>query len=202
MIFRTALLAIATSTALICSQSFAQALTPVRIRGEITAVDAMTLTVRRQGGETVQIALKPDQAVGSVKKLMLADITPGSFIGTATKTTPDDKLIAMEILVFPEAARGSGEGHYPWDLAPGSMMTNANVDAVVAGVEGRVLKLSYKGGSKDVIVPEDVVVVTPAPASRADLLVGKRVFMIATGVSPNLSAGRITVEKDGVAPPM
>ena len=180
MIFRNALLAIATSAALICSQSFAQAPTPVRIRGEITAVDATTLTVRRQGGETVQIALKPDQAVGSVKKLMLADVAPGSFIGTATKTTPDSKLIAMEILVFPEAARGSGEGHYPWDLAPGSMMTNANVDAVVAGV----------------------VVVTPAPASRADLLVGKRVFMIATGVSPNLSAGRITVEKDGVAPPM
>jgi hypothetical protein len=72
----------------------------------------------------------------------------------------------------------------------------------VTDVNGRTMKLSYKGGSKEVTVPEDVPVVTPAPASRSDLLVGKKVFVIAQGDPSHLSASRIYVEKDGVAPPM
>jgi hypothetical protein len=111
-------------------------------------------------------------------------------------------LTALEVLVFPEAARGAGEGHYAWDLMPGSMMTNANVDMVANGVNGRVLTLSYKGGSKEVIVPETTPVVTFAPAMRADLIVGKKVLVNATGSSSSYVATRIVVEKDGVAPPM
>ncbi|MDB5947185.1 MAG: hypothetical protein JWQ33_2211, partial [Ramlibacter sp.] len=145
---------------------------------------------------------KPDQAVGSVKNIALSDIKPGSFIGTATKTMPDGSLVAVEVLVFPEAARGTGEGHYAWDLMPGAMMTNANVETVMSGVNGRTMKLTYKGGSKEVTVPENVPVVTPSTATRADLLVGKKVFVVAEGEAPNFRAARIVVEKDGVAPPM
>jgi hypothetical protein len=188
--------------AFVGSQVLAQAPTPVRIRGEIVAIDTNTMTVKRKSGGTVKISIKPDQAISSVKKVGLADIKPGSFIGTATKTTPDGKLVAMEVLVFPEAGRGTGEGHYEWDLLPGSMMTNANVDTVAAGVNGRNLKLSYKGGSKEVTVPENVPVVTPVPATRADLIVGKKVFVVAQGEPSSLSATRVIVEKDGVAPPM
>jgi hypothetical protein len=188
--------------AFIGGQVLAQVPTPVRIRGEIAAIDANTLTVQRKSGGTVKLAIKPDQTISSVKNLALADIKPGSFIGTATKTAADGKLVALEVLVFPEAARGTGEGHYEWDLAPGSMMTNANVDTVAAGVNGRNLKLSYKGGSKEVMVPESTPVVTPAPATRADLIVGKKVFVIAHGEPSNLSVTRVYVEKDGVAPPM
>jgi len=180
----------------------AQAPAPVRIRGAIVAVDANTLTVQRKNGDTVKIAVKPDQVISSVKNVGLAEIKQGSFIGTATKTAADGKLIAVEVLVFPEAGRGTGEGHYEWDLMPGSMMTNANVDTVAAGVNGRNLKLSYKGGSKEVTVPENAPVVTPAPATRADLIVGKKVFVVAHGEPSSLSASRIFVEKDGVAPPM
>jgi hypothetical protein len=175
---------------------------PVRVRGEIVAVDANTLTVRHTGGETVKLALPPDLAVGAVKNIRLADIKKGAFIGTATKLGPDGNQVAVEVLVFPESARGTGEGHYAWDLLPGSMMTNANVDTVASGVHGRTLHLSYKGGSKDVVVPENTPVVTFAPATRADLVAGKKVFVVAKETPAGLIASRIVVEKDGVAPPM
>jgi hypothetical protein len=180
----------------------AEAPAPTRIRGDIVAVDATTLTVHRRSGDTVKIAIKPDQAVGALKNIKLADIEKGAFIGTATKAAPGGKLVAVEVLVFPEAARGTGEGHYAWDLIPGSMMTNANVDTVMKSVNGRTLQLSYKGGTKEVDVPEKTPVVTFAPATRADLIVGKKVFVIANGAPAELAAARIFVEKDGVAPPM
>jgi hypothetical protein len=198
------LMLLATSVAVFSSQVFAQTPAPAttRIRGEIVAVDATTLTVHRRSGDTVQIAIKPDQAVGALKNIKLADIKPGSFIGTATKPEPDGKAVAVEVLVFPESARGTGEGHYAWDLLPGSMMTNANVDTVTQDVNGRKLKLSYKDGSNEVMVPDNVPVVTPVPATRADLVPGKKVFVVATGDAAKLSAVRIYVEKNGVAPPM
>jgi hypothetical protein len=175
---------------------------PVRVRGEIIAVDATTLTVLHTSGETVRIALAPDLAVGAVKNVKLADIQKGAYIGTATKLGPDGTQVAVEVLVFPESARGTGEGHYAWDLLPGSMMTNANVDTVASGVHGRTLHLSYKGGSKEVVVPENTPVVTFAPATRADLVAGKKVFVVAKETAPGLVASRVVVEKDGVAPPM
>jgi hypothetical protein len=176
---------------------------PTRIRGEIAAVDANTVTVKRRGsGEIVKMALKSDVNVGAVRNIDLAAIKKDAFIGTATETGADGKLTALEVVVFPEAARGTGEGHYAWDLMPGSMMTNANVDMVASGVRGRVLTLSYKGGSQEVTVPENAPVVTFAPAMRADLIVGKKVFVVATGSSASYTATRIVVEKDGVAPPM
>ena len=175
---------------------------PVRVRGEIVAVDTNTLTVRHTSGETVKLALAPDLAVGAVKNVKLADIQKGAFIGTATRLGPDGNQVAVEVLVFPESARGTGEGHYAWDLMPGSMMTNANVETVASGVHGRTLHLTYKGGSKDVVVPENTPVVTFAPATRADLLTGKKVFVVAKETAPGLVASRVMVEKDGVAPPM
>ena len=118
-----------------------------------------------------------------MKNIKLADIKPGSFVGTAATTGTDGKLTATEVLVFPEAARGTGEGHYAWDLGPNSSMTNANVDSVVQGTSGRDLKLSYKGGNNSVTVPENVPVVTFAPAARTDLTAGKKVFVVASPVN-------------------
>ena len=202
----TALRLFAGAALIASSAAFAQdapAPAPTRIRGDIAAVDATTITIKRKGsGDLVKMALKSDVNVGAVKNIRLADIKKDAFIGTATETGADGKLTALEVVVFPETARGTGEGHYAWDLMPGSMMTNANVDMVASGVQGRVLTLSYKGGSKEVTVPENTPVVTFAPAMRADLIVGKKVFVVATGSSASYTATRIVVEKDGVAPPM
>jgi hypothetical protein len=181
----------------------APAAKPARIRGDIVSLSGDTLTVHRRSGDTITVDMKSDTPVTSVKNMKLADIKAGSFIGTAATTGTDGKLTATEVLVFPEAARGTGEGHYAWDLAPNSTMTNANVDQVVTGTSGRDLKLSYKGGSNTVTVPENVPVVTFAPATRADLVAGKKVFIIASPVKDTeFAASRVVVEKDGVAPPM
>ena len=110
---------------------------------------------------------------------------------------------AIEVLVFPEAMRGAGEGHYAWDLEPGSMMTNGTVTGVVEAKSGRELSLSFKGSSNKIIVPPGVPIVTFAPAERADLKPGAPVMFGATkNAAGELAASRITVGKDGVAPPM
>ncbi|PXW22933.1 hypothetical protein [Paraburkholderia caballeronis] len=176
---------------------------PARIRGEIVSLDGDVLKVHRRSGDTVSIDLKPSVAVSAVKAIQLSDIKPGTFIGTAATTGTDGKMTATEVVVFPEAARGTGEGHYAWDLGPNSTMTNANVDTVVQSTNGRNLTLSYKGGSNEVTVPPNVPVVTFAPAARTDLTPGKKVFVVATPASQGqYTAQRVVVEKDGVAPPM
>ncbi|CAD6559337.1 hypothetical protein [Paraburkholderia metrosideri] len=179
------------------------AVKPSRIRGDIVSLDGDVLKVHRRSGDTVSIDLKPTVTVSAVKSMQLSDIKPGSFIGTAATTGTDGKLTATEVVVFPEAARGTGEGHYDWDLGPNSSMTNANVDTVVQGTSGRDLKLSYKGGNNTVTVPTNVPIVTFTPATRTDLTAGKKVFVVATPASQGtFVAQRVVVEKDGVAPPM
>ncbi|WP_118183575.1 hypothetical protein [Paraburkholderia phosphatilytica] len=187
------------------SVAFAQtpAAKPERIRGEVVSLDGNTLKVHRRSGDTVDIALAPNATISAVKALQLSDVKQGEFIGTAATTGADGKLTATEVVVFPEAARGTGEGHYAWDLGPNSSMTNANVDSIVQGTSGRDLKLSYKGGNNTVTVPANVPIVTFIPAARSDLVAGKKVFVVATHPTQGTFEGqRVVVEKDGVAPPM
>ena len=176
---------------------------PSHIRGTIASLDGQTLIVATREGPKASIALADKTNIATMKKLDLSAITPGSFIGTAAQPGKDGQLEAMEVLVFPEAGRGTGEGHYDWDLAPGTSMTNANVDAAVESKSGRELTLSYKVGSVKVTVPPGVPVVTPAPATRADLVPGAPVFVVARHADDgSLSAAFVAVGKDGVAPPM
>ena len=138
-----------------------------------------------------------------MKKVDLASIAPGTYIGMTARPGSGNELQAVAVVVFPENLRGAGEGHRDWDLAPGTTMTNANVEAAVQGSSGRDLTLAYKGGSVKVLVGPDAPVVTPVPADRADLKPGATVFLSATRAADGaLSASRITVSKDGVAPPM
>jgi hypothetical protein len=176
---------------------------PTRIRGDIVSHTADTLMIHRRTGDTVTLHLGPNIPIAAVRKMTLADIKPGSFIGTAAKTDARGKLIAQEVVVFPESARGTGEGHYAWDLGPKSSMTNANVDAMLQSTSGSDLRLSYKGGTNTVTVPPGVPIVTFVPATADDLIVGKKIFAIAV-VDPmnHYIAQRIVVERDGVVPPM
>jgi hypothetical protein len=181
----------------------APAAKPSRIRGDIVSLDGDILKVHRRSGDTVSIELNPTVGVSAVKRIQLSDIKPGAFIGTAATTGTDGKLTATEVVVFPESARGTGEGHYAWDFGKNSTMTNANVDTVFQGANGRNLKLSYKGGANEVTVPPNVPVVTFISAARTDLTPGKHVFVVATHPSrDSFVAQRVVVEKDGVIPPM
>jgi len=182
--------------------AWAQTAPPTRVRGTIAAVTQQMLTVTSRDGQTVEIMLNDPLTVMTVKNVELNSIAPGTYIGTATRTV-GGTLQAIEVLVFPEAMRGAGEGHYAWDLEPGSMMTNATVSGAMDANVGRELKLTFKGESNTVVVPPGVPVVTFAPAERADLKPGAKVFLAVTkNAHGHFATGRVTVEKDGVAPPM
>jgi hypothetical protein len=120
----------------------------------------------------------------------------------------DANRTALEVLVFPEAARGSNEGHYPWDLQPESMMTNATVSTVAASSDGQTLKLDFKDkagvvGTQTIKVKPGTPVVTFLPGTQADAKVGAKVFVGASKAADGtLSAGRLNVGKDGLTPPM
>jgi hypothetical protein len=183
---------------------WAHAQAPVqRIRGDVVALDGNTLQVKSRTGEALTVKLTDNFTVSAVAKRDLAAVVPGLFIGTATMTKPDGTLEALEVLIFPEAARGSNEGHYPWDLQPGSMMTNATVADVVAVDTARKMTLKYKDGEKVVIVPPGAPVVTFEPGDRAMLVPGAHV-MFGANKQPDgtLTAARVNVGKDGLVPPM
>ena len=183
--------------------ALAQTAPPMRVRGTIAAITGNQLTVQAREGQTLEITLAEPLTVAAVKNVALESIAPGSYIGTATRTAADGKLTALEVLVFPEAMRGRGEGHYAWDLEPGSMMTNGTVKGAMTASSGRELSIGFKDSANSVYVPPGVPVVTFAPAERADLKPGAPVFIVASkNAEGKLSADRVTVGKDGVAPPM
>lgn len=201
---KTRVLAWATSITCVAGIAVAQPAPQSRIRGTVASVEGAAMVVATRDGQQVTVALPEGIRISSLKKADLSAITPGTFIGTAAKPGPNGELRAIEVLVFPESARGSGEGHRAWDdLAPGATMTNATVSAAVESRSGRELNLSYKGGTAKVVVPPDAPVVTPVPAARSDLKPGAPVFLSAAkDATGKLTAKAIVVGKDGVAPPM
>ena len=181
----------------------AAAQTPTRIRGTIESATEQALTIKSREGQTVTVTLAPNFAVVAVSKASLGDIKSGSFVGAAALPQSDGTFKAQEVLVFPEAMRGSNEGHYPWDLSPGSTMTNAAVTAMVSGNDGTALTLKHKDGEVKVVVPQDVPIVTLGPGDKSLLVPGAGVFVPASKAADGaLSAGRVLVGKDGVMPPM
>ncbi len=199
----TRLFPLALAACLLAVTAVAQTAPPSRIRGTIDALTGQTLSVTTRDGSKVEIMLNDPLTVSTVKPLTLDDIKQGTYVGIASKTGADGKAEALEVLVFPEAMRGAGEGHYGWDLQPGSMMTNANVSAVVAGKTGRDLTLSYKDGTQQIAVPPNTPIVTIAPAARSDLKPGAGVMFGATkNADGKLTASRVTVGTNGVNPPM
>jgi hypothetical protein len=195
------------SAALLSAVSAMAQTTPTRVRGTISAIDGKTVTIATREGSTATIKLADNWTVALVAPVALADIKPNSFVGVASLGSDADRT-ALEVLLFPEAARGSNEGHYPWDLQPQSMMTNATVATVAAGGDGQTLKLDYKdkagvAGTQTIKVKPGTPVVTFLPGTQADAKVGAKVFVgAAKAADGSLSAGRLNVGKDGLTPPM
>jgi hypothetical protein len=194
------LLGLAFAGALLTVPALAQPAAMQRLRGTVVSVSGDTLVVHA-GGRSVSVALPADWQPTAVVASSLAAIAPGSFIGTAA-TGPDSHLVAREVVVFPPAMKGAGEGHYPWDLGPESTMTNATVDAEAVGTDGRSLTLSYKGGQVVVLVPPRTPVVTLEPGQRSMVTPGAHVFVVAAPGGGGLTARRVAVGKNGLTPPM
>jgi len=177
--------------------------TPTRIRGTVEKLDGQTLTVKSREGQELRITLAPNFTVAAVVKKSLGDIKAGDFVGAASTKGTDGKLHAIEVLIFPEALRGTGEGERPWDLVPDSLMTNATVAGIASAAQGQVLKVTYKGGESEIIVASDTPVVTFAPGDASLLKPGAAIFIGALKKPDgSLSAARVNAEKDGVKPPM
>jgi hypothetical protein len=181
----------------------ARAADAVRVRGEIVSLDGSTLTVKTREGPTAALALKPGWKVAGVANASVDDIKNGDFVGVASLPGASGGDAAIEVLVFPPALKGTGEGSYPWDLKPKSSMTNATVTHAVKDVDGHKLTLAYQGGERTISIPPDAPVVTFAPATPADVKPGAIVFVPAErGADGALTTGFVVVGTNGVVPPM
>src|SRR5271170_8172465 len=162
--------------------SFAAAQAPdmVRVRATIESVDGQMVTAKSRDGVEMKIHLADNAPVNEVVKVPLSDIKPNSFIAITAMPQPDGSQKATAIIIFPEAMRGVGEGHLPWDFVPNSTMTNATVDNAVTSVDGEKLVVKYKDGDKTIIVPPTAEIATFVRKSVAELKPGQKIFIFAT----------------------
>jgi hypothetical protein len=180
-----------------------QAPSPSRIRGTLETVDGDVLNVKSRSGEEVKLHMTGDIKIFGITKISLADVKVGSFIGTTTVPGPDGAPKAVEVHVFPEAMRGTGEGSRPWDLRPNSTMTNATVSESVAGVDGQTIMVKYKDGEKKVVISQDTPIVTYVPGDRSDLKPGAKLIAFVKKLPDgSFDTDRVSVGRDGLTPPM
>jgi hypothetical protein len=186
------------------SGAFAQAGPPTRVRGTIEKVDGNVLTVKTLAGETTTLKLADNARIGGLVKISVADVKQNDYIGVSSMPQTDGTLKAISIHIFPEAGRGTAEGHGPWDNRPGAMMTNAAVDTKVASANGETIVVKYKGGGEQkVVVGPDAVIVRVMPGDKAELVPGAKIWAVAPkGADGSLTAVALYVGRDGLQPPM
>ena len=162
--------------------------TPARVRGTLQKMDGNNLTI----------------ATIAVTKGAMSDIKSNTFVGITAMPQPDGTQKAVEVHVFEESLRGTGEGHYPWDLMPNSTMTNGAVAQQVQKVEGNTLQVKYKDGEKTIVVPSDAEVVNLVAGGKADLKTGAHVFIPRWEKQGDgtWQATVVVVGRDGITPPM
>jgi hypothetical protein len=193
----------ALSLALICIASPASAADDtVRIRGTIERVEGPVYVVKNRDSAELKLTVTDNPLFVAIAPSTMADIKPGMFVGSAGTMQPDGTQKAIEVHIFPESMRGTGEGHYDWDLKPQTKMTNGNVEQTVAGVDGPLLSVKYKDGEKKLVVTPETVVVTYVPGNKDDLKPGTRIFVAAAKKQPDgtLQTPRITYGRDGAGP--
>jgi hypothetical protein len=177
----------ASALALLCVASFASAQAPqmVRVRATIESVEGQNITAKSRDGAELKIHLADNAPVNEVVKASLSDIKPSSYIAVTAMPQPDGTQKATAIIIFPEAMRGVGDGHRPWDYVANSTMTNGAVDTSVTSVDGQKLVVKYKDGEQTVIVTPETLIATYAKKSLADLKPGEKIFIAATKKGPD-----------------
>src|SRR6266436_1956964 len=192
----------AAGLALICFALPAAAQETVRIRGTIERVEGPVYVVKNRDGAEPKLTVTDNPLFVAISPSTMAAIKPGMFVGSAGMMQADGTQKATEVHIFPESMRGTGEGHYDWDLKPQSKMTNANVEQTVAGVDGQLLSVKYKDGEKKLLVTPETVVVTYVPGNKDDLKPGTKIFVAAAKKQPDgtLQTPRITYGRDGAGP--
>jgi hypothetical protein len=192
----------AASFVLICIIVPASAQETVRIRGTIERIEGPVYVVRNRDGAELKLTLTDNPMFVAIVPAKMADIKPGMFVGSAGMMQPDGSQKAIEVHIFPESMRGTGEGHYDWDLLPKSKMTNANVEHAVDSVDGQILSVKYKDGEKKLLVTPETVVVTYEIGKKDEVQPGTKIFVAAAKKQPDgtVQAPRITYGRNGQAP--
>ena len=182
---------------LLCSSVAAFAQAPTRVRGTITSLDGDMLSVKSRDGRDLKIQLAPDLGVTTAKSASLAELKD-KYVGV-TAISKEGRLVALEVHAIPPQAPA---GHMPWDLQPGSTMTNANLEGIAQASGGNEITMNWKGGSQKILVPPGTPIVAFVPGSRADLKRGETIWTSARQEADGkLLSQRINVSKDGVKPP-
>jgi len=165
--------------------AFAQPAQTVRLRGVIEKVDGPTLTAKLAGDVEVKLTLTNGARIVAVVKASMADVKENTFLGSAAIPQPDGTQKALEVHIFPEAMRGTGEGHRPYSL-PNSTMTNGTIaGATVMGTDGSTMIVKYKGGEQRIVVPPDTPIVRYDIGSTADLKSGVHFSVTAATKKPS-----------------
>ena len=176
---------------------------PMRIRGTIEKLDGKALTIKSRDGSELKVTLADNVQVAYLVKKSMADIKTGDYLASTGIKGSDGKIHAIEVRIFPEALRGVGEGQYPWDLKPDTVMTNATAGTITKEGAGNVVSVTYKGTTSDYVIDPDTPILTYAQGDTSLLVPGAAVFIIAPKKDDgSITAARVTVEKDGVKPPM
>jgi hypothetical protein len=182
---------------LVLATTAALAQTPARVRGTITALDGDVLSVKSREGKDLKLHLVANVGVTTAKTTTLDELK-GKYVGV-TAIQKDGKMTALEVHAIPPQAK---PGHFPWDLQPGSTMTNANLDGIASASGGNQITLNYQGGSQTVLVPPGTPIVAFDPGSRADLKPGEWIWTNARQEADGkIVVERLNVSKAGVKPP-
>jgi len=198
---RTSLVAMFAATIAMPALAQTQAGAPANYRGVIEAVSPGHVKLYERSGDHLDFTIAPDARYSLVVPIALDAIKPGAYVGSTTLTQKDGTEIALEVHVFPENQRGTGEGTRPYDLKPESIMTNGTVGDV-SGIKGRTMVVDYKSGKRVITVPDDTPVVTSLPGDASNLVPGAKAVLSATkDAAGNLTAVRVQVGKDGLMPP-
>jgi hypothetical protein len=190
------------SFVLTVAASSASAQETVRIRGVIERIEGPVYVVKNRDGAELKLTMTDNPLFVAIAPATMADIKPGMFVGSAGTMQADGTQKAIEVHIFPESMRGTGEGHYDWDLKPNTKMTNANVEQTVASNDGQILSVKYKDGEKKLLVTPETVVVTYGPGNKEDLKPGTKIFVGAAKKMPDgtVQTPRITYGRNGAGP--
>jgi hypothetical protein len=197
-------LAAALTLSMLGSVAWAQQPPSIRIRGTIESVDGAMLMIKSREGADMKVRMTDNVAVFGVAKTALSEIKEGSYIGVTAMPEPDGTQKAVAVNVFPETQRGAAEGFRPWDLRANSTMTNATVAETVKGTDGQNILVKYKDGEKKVVVPPDTPIVTFLTGDKSELKPGAKIIIFGAVKKDDgtLEANRVSVGRDGIAPPM
>ena len=176
---------------------------PVRVRGTVDRVEGDVYVVKARTGAELKVKLPDNVVVTALVKATLADVKQRSYVGIAAMPLTDGSQRALEVHIFPEAMRGTGDGHRGWDLQPSSTMTNGNVEQSTASSDGQMLTIKYKDGEKKILVPAETPIVSYLPSDKGELKAGAAIFIAAATkqADGSLLAPRVNVGR-GTTPPM